>query len=69
MNYARTRLLPALCLAAQLSPGNELLHAAEVDNAAEAAEAAVIEEAITEQAREREISAPGKTRRQNAMQF
>ena len=60
MKFPRTGLLPILCLAAQLSLGNQLLHAAEAIKAAEAtetAESAVIKDTIKEQAIEREVSA------------
>ena len=54
MKILRLSLLPILCLAAQLPLSNAHLYAAET---ADPAEAAVIKEAATEQARDREIDA------------
>lgn len=49
-------LVQILCIAAQFTLGNQLLHAAELVDPAEAVEAAVIEDAMTDQARDREVS-------------
>ena len=57
MKITQTSLLLLLCLAVKFSFGNGYLYAAENTDPAEAAEAVVIKEAATEQARDREIEA------------
>lgn len=58
VKITQTPLLPILFLATQFTLGSEILFAAEaVVDPAESTEAAVIKEAATEQARDREISA------------